>query len=138
MRKRTQAREFALQLLYALDITKENFSCLWENFCVNQEKKLDAQVKEFAQRLIEGVIAHKDEIDAKISAYAKNWELKRMPTIDRNILRLGIFELMFCPDIPSKVSINEAIDLAKKYSGICAGKFANGILDKVKLSLNKA
>jgi len=137
MRKRTQARELALQLLYAWDITQEDFTSLWENFWISQEKEPDDQIREFARRLVEGVVAHKNEIDAKISAYAKNWELKRMPTIDRNILRIGIFELMFCIDIPAKVSINEAIDLAKKYSGLCAGKFANGILDKVKLSLNK-
>ncbi len=132
MRKRTKAREIALQVLYTLDITGDDPDKALDNFWAAQEGKVEQPVKEFAEKIVRGVARHRDTIDTQISSHAKNWELRRMPTIDRNILRLGVFELIYCQDIPVKVSINEAIDLAKKYSGTQAGKFVNGILDKIK------
>ena len=78
-----------------------------------------------------------EEIYKKIIQYATNWRLERMAHVDRNILRLGSYELIFRKDIPPKVSINEAVELAKKFSGPEAGKFVNGILDKIKLETNK-
>jgi len=134
MRKRTQAREFALQILYKIDITKEGCEKSLGEFWLNAEKKVDSQMKEFADKLVRGVIDSLSDIDKNISECAQNWQLKRMAVVDRNILRLGCFELLYCKDIPPKVSINEAIDLAKKYSGLEAGKFVNGILDKIKSS----
>ena len=92
----------------------------------------DAQVKEFTGELVKGTVEHFKAIDEKIADYATNWQIKRMAVIDRNILRLSCYELLFREDIPPKVSINEAVDLAKKYSGPQAGKFVNGILDKIK------
>ncbi|MCM8763196.1 MAG: transcription antitermination factor NusB [Candidatus Omnitrophica bacterium] len=132
MRKRTQARELALQILYKIDVTADNPQKAEEEFWEFFKKDIDIQIKDFASRLVRGVIQNRERIDNEISLYAKNWQLKRMAVVDRNILRLGCFELLFCEDIPPKVSINEAIDLAKKYSGVEAGKFVNGILDKIK------
>ncbi|MFA4983837.1 MAG: transcription antitermination factor NusB [Candidatus Omnitrophota bacterium] len=133
MRKRTQSREFALQLLYQIDISGDKdcdaaLNNLWER----QEKDTAADVKDFAAELFRGVVANLKEIDSRIAQYASNWQIGRMAVVDRNILRLASYELIFRDDIPPKVSINEAIELAKKYSGPEAAKFVNGILDKVK------
>ncbi len=133
MRKRTLAREFALQILYQLDITHDNCESSLDNFWqTHEEEKVAQEVQAFADELVRGVCVNFEVIDVKISQYAANWQLKRMAVVDRNILRLGSYELMFRDDIPPKVSINEAVELAKKYSSIEAGKFVNGILDKVK------
>ena len=138
MRKRTLAREFALQLLYQLDITKESSKEALDNFwLVHNEKAVDEDLKDFTARLVCGVISYLDAIDKKITQYAQNWQLKRMAVVDRNIMRMGCFELIHCDDIPSKVSINEAVDLAKKFSGEESGKFVNAILDKVKAENDK-
>ena len=132
MRRRTQARIFALQVLYQIDITGDNCSDSLDNFWLSMDEAPDAQVKEFTGELVKGAVEHIKAIDKKIADYATNWQIKRMAVIDRNILRLSCYELLFRKDIPPKVSINEAVDLAKKYSGPQAGKFVNGILDKIK------
>lgn len=133
MRKRSQSREFALQILYQMDITHDADCVALEKFWfMNLEKEIEAEIKTFTEELVKGVSANLREIDDKIAAYATNWELDRMAVVDRNILRLAGFELLKRRDIPPKVSINEAVELAKKYSGISAGKFVNGILDKIK------
>jgi transcription antitermination factor NusB len=132
MRKRTQSREFALQVLYQVDITggdgREALSLLVQT----QEKPVDPQVSDFALELVSGTCAQRASIDKKLMEYANNWHLSRMAAVDRNILRLGCYELLHREDIPPKVAINEAVELAKKYSGVEAGKFVNGILDKIK------
>lgn len=130
MRKRTLAREYALKILYQAEMTRREIPTAAQQFWSEQEAVED-NVHEFAQRLIEGVAAHFDSIDAKISQYAANWQLKRMAVIDRNILRLGVYELLHAQDIPPKVTINEAVELAKKYGDLESGKFVNGILDKI-------
>ncbi|MCU0651889.1 MAG: transcription antitermination factor NusB [Candidatus Omnitrophica bacterium] len=132
MRKRTLAREFALQVLYQLDITRDNCDKALDNFWLHAEENVEQSVKDFTAVLVRGVAENIDALDAKITQYAANWHLKRMAVVDRNILRLSCYELMFRSDIPPKVSINEAVDLAKKFSGVEAGKFVNGILDKIK------
>lgn len=86
----------------------------------------------FADPLIQGVLEHRAEIDAVIVKHARNWSLERMAAVDRNILRLAVFEMLHREDIPPVVSINEAVDIAKKFSTHDSGKFVNGILDKVK------
>lgn len=131
MRKRTLARELAVQVLYKIDVTHEAPVKALEDFWSGQEK-VSQLVRDFTSRLVEGVIEHKEKIDKEISLYAQNWKLERIAVVDRNILRIGLFELLYCEDIPPKVSINEAIDLAKKYSGLEAGKFVNGVLDKIR------
>lgn len=138
MRKRTKAREFALQVLYQLDITHDDCVVSLINFWESQEGQyIENDLKEFTEMLVEGVVGNLKAIDVKVSQFATNWELTRMAVVDRNILRLGCFELLFKDDIPPKVSINEAVELAKKYSGQEAGKFVNAILDKIKLEKNK-
>jgi transcription antitermination factor NusB len=138
MRKRTLAREFALQILYQLDITRDTPEAALDNFwSARDREEIDADLKAFSSKLVEGVTAHMVEIDKKISQYADNWQLERMAVVDRNIMRMGCFEIIYCDDIPPKVSINEGVDLAKKFSGLEAGKFVNAILDKVKLEKEK-
>ena len=138
MRKRTLARECALQVLYQLDITNDKPENALENFWSNRkDEEIDALLKEFSSELVKGVAENREEIDKKIVKYAANWQLKRMAVVDRNIMRLGCFELLYREDIPPKVSINEAVELAKKFSGIESGKFVNAILDKVKLEKNR-
>lgn len=134
MRKRTKARELALQVLYQADITHDKFDAAISDFWqAHSEENIEEEIKQFAGELVSGVADNLDTIDKKISQYATNWQLERMAVIDRNVLRLSCYELMFRGDIPPKVSINEAVELAKKYSGPEAGKFVNAILDKVKL-----
>jgi len=133
MRKRTRAREFALQILYQIDITRDKPEELLKNFWRYQEDvKIDPVIQNFTETIVKGVVENLNAIDERIAKYATNWQLKRMAVVDRNILRLGSFELLFRKDIPLKVCINEAVDLAKKFSGEEAGKFVNGILDKIK------
>lgn len=130
MRKRTQAREFALIILYQKDVTRFEIQQVADNFWLDQ-KESDSEIKEFTGRLVFGVNQNLDSIDEKISSYATNWQLKRMAIIDRNILRLGLYELLYADDIPPKVTINEAVELAKKFGDVESSKFVNGILDKI-------
>ena len=129
MTVRRRAREIALQVLYQLDIgqgdPREVLGVYFENFRPSEK------AREFCWRLIEGVSQHREGIDRLIEENAENWTLKRMAVVDRNILRVATFELMHCPDIPFKASLNEAIELAKKFGNDDSGAFINGILDKV-------
>lgn len=132
MRKRTQAREHALQMLYQIDLTGENpeevFGDFWE------ANPVPPDVRSFTERIVLGTVRNREAIDAVIAKYAENWDLERMAIVDRNILRFGAFELLFAGDIPPKVAINEAVNVAKKYSQIESGKFVNGVLDKISHS----
>ena len=130
MRKRTRAREYALQILYAVDITKDDPGDCVRRFWEGNEES-SAEVKKFAAGLVLGVSDNKKEIDRMIAKYATNWKLDRMAVIDRNVLRFAAYELLYAKDIPPKVSINEAIDIAKKFGGPDSGKFVNGVLDKI-------
>ena len=136
MRNRTRARECALKILYAVDIRKDSpgecTRIFWENHPTIADK-----IKEFSDFLIKGVAENRDFIDSVISKYATNWQIQRMPIIDRNILRLATFELLFVEDIPPKVSINEAIEMAKRYGDKDSGKFVNGVLDKINKTEKK-
>lgn len=137
MRKRTQAREFTLQILYQMDITHDAYEVSLNNFWQAQGDQVNEELKGFSVELVKGVAENLKTIDAKIAQYATNWQLERMAVVDRNILRMSCFEIVFREDIPPKVSINEAVELAKKYSGVEAGKFVNAILDKIKLEKNR-
>ncbi|HCI45307.1 MAG TPA: transcription antitermination factor NusB [Candidatus Omnitrophica bacterium] len=130
MRKRTLAREYTLKILYQAEMTRRDLAAAASKFW-DEEDPPDDNVREFTQRLVDGVAANLAAIDAKISHYAANWQIKRMAVIDRNILRLGVYELLHTSDIPPKVTINEAVELAKKYGDLESGKFVNGILDKI-------
>ncbi|NUO08448.1 MAG: transcription antitermination factor NusB [Candidatus Brocadia sp.] len=129
MRNRTIARELALQALYQLDLRGDEIIDEINTFCKKSAEKDD--VYQFAMSLINGCRSHIREIDENISGVTEHWELRRMAVIDKNILRLGVYELLYRSDIPPKVSINEAIELAKKFSTKNSGTFVNGILDKI-------
>jgi N utilization substance protein B len=136
MRNRTRARECALKILYAIDIRKDSSEECARTFWEGQPAIAD-EVREFSDFLVQGVAENRNSIDSVISKYATNWQIKRMPTIDRNILRLAAFELLFAEDIPPKVSINEAIEMAKRYGDKDSGKFVNGVLDKINKAEKK-
>jgi len=127
--QRRKAREIALQALYNIDLMGEGANDQTEEFIKGEGKR--ASVIEFARQLVEGCRSHLKAIDKKLARAAINWEISRMAVIDRNILRLGTYELLFCPDIPPKVAIDEAIELAKKFGSRDSGSFVNGILDKL-------
>ena len=134
IRKRTKAREYALQFLYMLDIRGSEI--MGEETSFFAEQTDDEDIISFARDLVEGVKEHREKIDATIEESTQNWELGRIATVDRNILREAIYELLFRPDIPPKVSINEAIELGKKFSTSNSGGFINGILDRIKRDNN--
>ena len=131
MRKRTQARELALQLMYQLDLRGDEI--LDEVNAALAPPGGDPEMLDFARELVHGCREKQSEIDRQIEEVAKNWQLKRMAAIDRNILRLATYELLYREDIPPLVTINEAIDIAKKFSTKNSGPFVNGILDNIRL-----
>lgn len=137
MRKRTKARECALKILYAIDITNEDAKKCIDSFWQERHEDVDTAVKEFANQLVTGVSKNIELINKVITDYATNWRLKRMAVIDRNILRFATYELLFTEDIPPKVTINEAIEIAKRYGDKDSGKFVNGILDKINKTESK-
>ncbi|NMB39122.1 MAG: transcription antitermination factor NusB [Firmicutes bacterium] len=126
---RRLARQTALEILYQIDITKSTLEYAIEN--TPAETPLDCSDREFAHSLVTGVIARLPEIDGIIAQFAKDWKVERMAYIDRNILRLATYELKYLDDVPIKVSVNEAVELAKKFSDQKAAKFINGILGTV-------
>jgi len=126
---RRKAREYALKILYMIDI-KEEKSFDLENFWDSIEEK--ENVKNFTNEIVKGVLENIEKIDSTISEVSLNWKIERMGYIDRNILRIGAYEIIFRKDIPSVVSINEAIELSKKYGDADSPKFVNGILHKIK------
>ncbi len=130
VKKRTRARELALQYLYQLDLIGDELLDSAEGFIRDEES--DRSTADFALSLCLGTREHRDAIDSMISGVAQNWDIARMAVIDRNVLRLGTYELIHCADIPPKVSINEAIELGKRFSTQNSGGFINGILDKIK------
>jgi len=130
MRRRTLAREHALKILYQFDITKRPIEAAVASYWESEETK-DPEIIAYANLLAQGVSGHIKDIDQKISDYATNWQIKRMAIIDRNVMRIGLYELQHTTDIPPKVAINEAVELAKKYGDLESSKFVNGILDKI-------
>ena len=129
MRKRTRAREYALQLLYQADVTRSASGEALEEFWLHHDVPLE--VREFAGALVAGTLAHREEIDQIIARHANNWQIGRMAVVDRNILRMGAFELLYAEDVPPKVSLNEAVELAKRFGDEESSKFVNGILDTI-------
>ena len=125
---RHQSRERALQILFQYDI--HGTAGVWLDEFWKQCKATD-DVKAFAERLVNGVLDHRKDLDALIGKYATNWKISRMQIVDRNILRLGAYELLWLDEVPAKVTVNEAIELAKDFGDDEAAKFVNGVLDKV-------
>ena len=130
LKKRTRARELALQFLYQIDLLGDDKIDDLKAFLREEER--DAQTCRFARRIVEGTHERRAAIDTEIQSVAQNWQISRMAVIDRNVLRLATYELLYCEDIPPKVALNEAIELGKRYSTANSGAFINGILDKIK------
>ncbi len=126
---RRKARMIALEALYQLDISDGDVREVIDAYLEGKDLRKD--VKEFVLRLINGVCEHKKEIDRHISKNAENWSLNRIAVIDRNILRLAVSELLYCPDVPCKVVIDEAVEIGKRYGSEDSGAFINGVLDKI-------
>ncbi|MBI2345474.1 MAG: transcription antitermination factor NusB [Deltaproteobacteria bacterium] len=135
MGHRRQSRECALQLLYQIDVggspISDTISDYWEAHAVPSE------VSTFADELVRGTCAQHAIIDEAIAKHSANWRLPRMAAVDRNILRMAVYELYHCPDIPVRVTLNEAIEIGKKFGTEESGAFINGILDQVAKELNK-
>jgi transcription antitermination protein NusB len=133
---RRQARELSAQFLYQHDLCggplEEALALFWQT-----QSEASGTARKFAEELIRGCIEHQPAVDEKIKKYTEHWELSRIAAVDRNILRLAIYEMLFRDDIPPVVSINEAVDIAKKYSTQESGAFVNGILDCLKADLSR-
>ncbi len=131
MRKRTRAREIALQALYQLDAQGKPGLSTVAAF-VHDRAGADPELEMFASRILEGTTGHLEEIDGVIRKATENWDIERMARIDRNILRMAVYEMLHERDIPAKVSINEAIEMGKRFSTAHSGAFINGILARVR------
>lgn len=135
MGNRRKAREIALQVLFQLDVSqvdvREGIDLYWDNFDAPES------ARDFATQLIAGTMDSLEDIDNLIKSCSENWSLDRMSKVDRNILRLAVYELVFCRDIPPKVALNEAIDLGKEYGSENSGSFINGILDALYTKLRR-
>ncbi len=128
MLERRKARHQALHILYQREITEESLSRILADGSYSSD---DGDPSEFCREVLLGVEAHQSRIDAVIEDISQNWTLARMPLVDRNILRLAVFELLYLEDVPDSVSINEAVEMAKVYGGEDSSKFVNGILGRL-------
>ena len=133
MGTRRQARELAMQALFYMDIRKDASEETLENFCgcFCTSKKS----RPFFRKLVNGVLGTKDQIDALVERYSQNWNISRMSCVDRNVMRIAVYEMLYCDDIPPKVSINEAVDIGKKFGTQESGAFINGIMDSIREAL---
>ena len=138
--KRRNAREYALQFVYGMDMIdlaarkKKDYSSELESFWRGTQES-EADAKKFAEALIKGTISNLEDIDRLIQKAADKWKLIRIAAIDRNIMRIAVYEVIYRDDIPDAVSINEALEIAKKFSTADSAAFINGILDKISKDL---
>lgn len=139
MGDRRKARELALQALFAFDMDKmlpvDDLENQLEPFCRNNEQQLIPGVRPFFMELVKGVNENHDQIDSFLKQYAKNWKISRMPAVDRNIMRIAVFEFLKLADIPISVTINEAVEIGKKYGTRDSGPFINGVLDRIRQTI---
>ena len=131
--ERRRAREYALQLLFQLDLapqeTEHAVGTFWD------DKRATDPVMDFSDRLVRGTMKRRDAIDEMIAGSAHNWRVSRMPAVDRNILRLAVYEFLYESETPRVVVIDEAIEIAKKFGNEESGPFINGILDAIRIKL---
>ncbi len=130
MTRRSRGREVALQLLYQREQNTKIDRAALESF--TNERLKDEPIRKFCLFLLDGVVANLPAIDVQIAAAAENWRIARMPTVDRNILRIGAFELLFMKDTPAAVAFDEAIELARRYGTVDSSAFVNGVLDRLR------
>ena len=136
MGNRRKSRVLAMQALFYMDMNSNGSKEMQlECFCANFS--LSKKARPFFLKLVNGVLQTKSELDSIIENFSDHWKIGRMACVDRNIIRIAVYELMYCRDIPSKVSINEAVDIGKRFGTEESGAFINGILDSIRLALEK-
>jgi transcription antitermination protein NusB len=131
---RSRCRELALQVLYQADLLghrEGEVARFWRHFHRGE------QAPAYLQNLVDGVADHQEELDSLIKKYSEHWRLDRMVAVDRNLLRLGAYELLYHPEIPAKVVLNEAVELAKRYGTELSGAFVNGVLDQIRQAVGR-
>lgn len=135
---RRKSRELALQALFYLETNQPGTDEeeLLDLFCLNFEDAITDDNRSFFLLLVRGVIDCKSELDSLLDNCSKNWKLSRMSAVDKNIMRIGAFELLKCPDIPSSVTINEAVEIGKKFGAKDSASFINGVLDQIRIQKN--
>ena len=131
--KRHRGRECAVQLLFELDYNPRAIEEALADFWA--ERRVPAQTKAFVEQRVRGVLTERETIDGLLERSAEHWKLKRMAGVDRNIMRLAVYEMLRCPDVPPAVAINEAVELAKHLGDTGSGRFVNGVLDRIRRDL---
>jgi len=135
MSGRHEARTCAVQFLFQRDFNTDELDAALSEFW--SERKAGPKVRQFSEELIRGVEGCREDLDLRLRRYAENWDLKRMGAVDRNVMRVALFEMLYRSDIPPVVSINEAVDLAKELSSDESGRFVNGILDRARRDISR-
>ncbi len=129
MGNRHKAREFTLQILFQYDLVDTQVETVLDLFW--RDIQVVLEVREFSDHLVFGVVHNMKPIDELLAKYSENWSLDRMNSVDRNVLRIATYEVLFCPEIPKNVTINEAVELGKRFGSEDSGAFINGIIDKI-------
>lgn len=134
---RRLAREWAVQFLFQTEFNPEDLDQALADFWNDEEKKPADRDRKYLEEVVRGSIEKRREIDRTISKYTDNWDMERLGILDRTVLRVAVYEMLFRGDIPPIVSINEAVEIAKAYSGRKSGRFVNGVLDRVQKELDR-
>jgi N utilization substance protein B len=132
---RRETREWIMQFLFQLDFNLEPMDIALKDFW--EEKTPSEREKTYAEEIIKGVVQHKAELDARLSEYAKRWDSERMGGVDRTVMRVALFEMLYRDDVPPIVSINEAVHFAKDFSSFQSGRFVNGVLDRIRKDIDR-
>ena len=132
---RRETREWIVQFLFQMDFNPEPIDIALGDFW--EEKTPNDREKQYAEEIIKGVVQRKDELDAYLSKYAKRWDSERMGAVDRTVMRVALFEMLYREDVPPVVSINEAVHFAKDFSSFQSGRFVNGVLDRIRQELDR-
>ena len=132
---RRETREWIMQFLFQLDFNPEPVDIALKDFW--EGKDPNEREKTYAEEVIKGVVQHKDELDDRLSQYAKRWDSERMGAVDRTVMRVALFEMLYRDDVPPVVSINEAVHFAKDFSSFQSGRFVNGVLDRIRRELDR-
>ncbi|MCF7818522.1 MAG: transcription antitermination factor NusB [Kiritimatiellales bacterium] len=132
---RRETREWVMQFLFQLDFNPEPIDIALKDFW--EEKEPSEREKAYAEEIIKGVVQRKDELDDRLSQYAKRWDSDRMGAVDRTVMRVALFEMLYREDVPPVVSINEAVHFAKDFSSFQSGRFVNGVLDRIRKEIDR-
>ena len=135
MARRREARERAMQILFEYEVNPRDLPEVFRDFW--SDKSSDSASTAFTEELVRGTVDHLAQVDEVIRQHARNWDLPRIGRVDRNVMRIALYEMLFREDIPPVVSINEAVEIAKQFGDSGSGKFVNGILDRVKEGLDR-